>query len=45
MTEFCDKTKQLFDAMSDENLEESKKLVEELDGDELDVVDYTPLNI
>jgi len=46
MTEFCDKTEHLFNAMRDENLEESRKLIDELDGEELDVVDYkrrTPL--
>ena len=46
MTEFCDKTEHLFNAMRDENLEESRKLIDELDGDELDIVDHkrrTPL--
>lgn len=46
MTEFCDKTEQLFNALRDENLEESRKLIDELDGEELDVVDHkrrTPL--
>ena len=46
MTEFCDKTEQLFNAVRDENLEESRKLIDELDGEELDVVDHkrrTPL--